>query len=207
MPPVFVEPGDMKPAAEPVSRVQSPPRFILAETVSQKDDDVSVVTTEEKDPLQFEELESTLEGFLPKRLHEILDKLEEKSGKGFFDFCKTAENELLKTTASLIEQARQAQKFDDKDKMFTIPGFDLTVVLITGRSDMLRSWDRRNNVAAIMHNQGKTSWEVLYLDYSPSGTLIQAEEKTIRVEDFSHTDWKYVVNLGERILERRKGNI
>lgn len=69
---------------------------------------------------------------------------------------------------------------------------------------MLRSWDRKNNVAAIMYSQGKTSWEALYLSYSLSGMLIQAEEKSILYEDFSHTDWKYVVNLGERILERKK---
>ena len=196
----------MEPASEPVSQVQSPPRFILAETVSQKVKGAPVAT-EEKVPIHFEELESSLEGSLPKLLRDILGKLEEKEDNGFFDFCKTAEEDLLKTTSSLIEQARQAQLFDSKDKMFTIPGFDLTVVLITGRSDMLRSWDRKNNVAAIMHNQGKTSWSVLYLSYTPSGTLIQAEEKSIRHEDFSPTDWKYVVNIAERILERKKGDV
>jgi hypothetical protein len=206
MPPVSVEAEDMEPASEPVSNVQNSPRFILAETVSQKGEDAPVVS-EEKEPIHFEELESSLDGSLPKRLRDILGKLEEKGENIFFDFCKTAEQDLLKTTSSLIEQARQAQLFDNKDKMFTIPGFDLTVVLITGRSDMLRSWDRKNNVAAIMYSQGKTSWEVLYLSYTSSGTLIQAEEQSVLFEDFSHTDWKYVVNLGERMLERKKGGV
>jgi len=206
MPPVSVEAGDMEPSVEPVSKVQSSPRFILAETVSQKGEDVPVVS-EEKELIHLEELESSLDGSLPNHLRDILGKLEEKGENVFFDFCKTAEEGLLKTTASLIEQARQAQQSDNKDKMFTIPGFDLTVVLITGRSDMLCSWDRKNNVAAIMYSQGKTSWEVLYLSYAPSGTLIQAEERSICFEDFSHTDWKYVLNLGERILERKKGGV
>ncbi|HAF85584.1 MAG TPA: hypothetical protein DCG32_04305, partial [Sphaerochaeta sp.] len=138
---------------------------------------------------------------------DILEKLEQKGENVFFDFCKTAEEGLLMTTSSLIEQARQAQLSDNKDKMFTIPGFDLTVVLITGRSDMLRSWDRKNNIAAIMYSQGKTRWEVLYLSYTPSGMLIHAEEQSICYEDFSHTDWKFVVNLGERILDRKKGRV
>ena len=178
----------------------------MAETVSRKNEDVKVVN-EEKEQIHFEELESSLEDSLPKRLRDILGKLEEKGENVFFDFCKTAEESLLKATSALIEQARQAQLSDNKDKMFTIPGFDLTVVLITGRSDMLRSWDRKNNVAAIMYSQGKTSWEALYLSYSLSGMLIQAEEKSILYEDFSHTDWKYVVNLGERILERKKRGV
>ncbi len=69
---------------------------------------------------------------------------------------------------------------------------------------MLRALDRRNNVGAIMYAQGKTVWNVLYLGYTHAGTLYHAEEKTIKFEDFSQSDWKYVVNLGERILEKKR---
>ena len=55
-----------------------------------------------------------------------------------------------------------------------------------------------------MYTQGKTVWNVLYLGYTHAVTLYHAEEKTIKFEDFSQSDWKYVVNLGERILEKKR---
>jgi len=69
---------------------------------------------------------------------------------------------------------------------------------------MIRDWDRRNNIGAIMYTQGKSKWQVLYLSYNHSGYLTKAEEKTLRQEDFSQSDWKYVMNLAQRILERKR---
>ncbi|MDD3057242.1 MAG: hypothetical protein PHO72_02930, partial [Sphaerochaeta sp.] len=155
-------------------------------------------------PMQVLEMESSLEGNLPSTIREILGKLKEKEENTFFDFCKTADPQVLMGTASLIEQARQIQQSDGKDKMFTIPGINLTVVLMAGKGDMLRAWDRKNNVGAIMYTQGQKTWKVLYLGYTASGSLYHAEEKTLKYEDFSQADWKYVVNLGERILEKKR---
>jgi hypothetical protein len=55
-----------------------------------------------------------------------------------------------------------------------------------------------------MYMQNKTIWNVLYLEYNMSGKLLEAEEQVIRYEDFSQADWKYSVNLGDRILEKKR---
>jgi hypothetical protein len=184
------------------------PRFILADTIAKSGSSVpsQPETAVHNAPVQVlvQEMETTLEGNLPSTIREILGKLKEKEENIFFDFCKTADSQVLMGTASLIEQARQVQQGDGKDKMFTIPGINLTVVLMAGKGDMLRAWDRKNNVGAIMYTQGQKTWKVLYLGYTPSGGLYHAEEKTLKYEDFSQADWKYVVNLGERILERKR---
>ncbi len=215
MPPEFREQKKQEKAEETIEKektdtsVPSIPRFILADTIAKSGSKESVVATDvEKNVptamVQLEEVESSFDGNLPFTIREILGKLKENSQNTFFEFCKSAEPQLLMGTSSLIEQARQAQNADSKDKMFTIPGINLTVVLMAGKGDMLRAWDRRNNVAAIMYAQGKLSWNVLYLGYSHTGTLYHAEEKIIKQEDFSQSDWKYVVNLGERILEKKR---
>ena len=152
----------------------------------------------------FEEVESSFDEVIPTRLEAILRIMKEGAGTAFFDFCKSAESVLLQKIDKMIEQAREAQLIDGKDKMFTIPGSSLTIVLITGRNDMLCNWDRRNNVAAVMYAQGKETWNALYLGFSRTGNLLQAEEKTIKKEDFSQNDWKFVMSLGERIIEKRK---
>jgi hypothetical protein len=185
----------------------SRPRFILADTVAKTG--ANTPQTVEKESItppviQLQEMESSFDGSLPSTIKEILGKLKDNTANVFFEFCKTAESQMLMGTSSLIEQARQAQMADNKDKMFTIPGIDLTVVLMAGKGDMLRAWDRKNNIGAIMYAQGKQVWNALYLGYTPSGSLYHAEEKAIRADEFSSSDWKYVINLGERILERKR---
>jgi hypothetical protein len=55
-----------------------------------------------------------------------------------------------------------------------------------------------------MYTHGQKAWNVLYLGYSANGSLYHAEEKTLKYEEFSQADWKYVVNLGEKILEKKR---
>jgi len=186
------------------------PRFLLADTIAK--------TVEKPQPqrkpeqklelsgFQQEKVTSTVDGNLPSTLKEILERLspEWETENPFVSFCKQAEPQLLMGTAGLIEQARQSQLSDKKDKMFTIPGFDITVFLMAEKGDALRAWDRKENIGAIMYMQNKTTWNVLYLGYNVSGKLLQAEEQAIRYEDFSQSDWKYAVNLGDRILEKKR---
>ena len=153
-----------------------------------------------------ETVASTVGGNLPSTLRDILERLnpEWESENPFVSFCEKADPQLLMGTAGLIEQARQSQLSDKKDKMFTIPGYDITVVLMAEKGDVLRAWDRKKHIGAIMYMQNKTIWNVLYLEYNMSGKLLEAEEQVIRYEDFSQADWKYSVNLGDRILEKKR---
>jgi hypothetical protein len=153
-----------------------------------------------------EAVANTVGGNLPSTLREILERLNPawETENPFASFCEHAEPQLLMGTAGLIEQARQAQLSDKTDKMFTIPGYDITVVLMVEKGDVLRAWDRKKHIGAIMYMQNKTIWNVLYLEYNMSGKLLEAEEQVIRYEDFSQADWKYSVNLGDRILEKKR---
>ena len=122
----------------------------------------------------------------------------------FKNLCETSDADFLNGVSKLINQARSAQQIDGKDKMFTLPGTDLTVVLCVPNVDTLREMERRNNVAAVMYTQGKNAWHALYITYNVAGVLADAREATLRQSEFSPADWKLVMAMGEKILARRK---
>ncbi len=109
----------------------------------------------------------------------------------------------MTSVAGLIDEAKTMQCVDGKDKMFTLQDLGLTIVLCMPHVDALREISRRNNVAAIMYIQGRSSWHTLHLTYNNAGILMDAKELTLRQSEFSVPDWKLVVNLGDRLMERR----
>ena len=126
------------------------------------------------------------------------------AGNEFRRLCETSSADFLNGVSKLINQAKAAQTIDGKDKMFTLPGTELTVVLCVPQVDILREMERRNNVAAIMYTQGKAVWHALYITYNAAGILAEAQEVPLRQSEFSPSDWKLVMAMGEKILARRK---
>ena len=47
---------------------------------------------------------------------------------------------------------------------------------------------------------------MVQLEYDETGNLLDATEQIVTVKEFSQSDWKYIMNLSHRILERR-GNV
>jgi hypothetical protein len=141
---------------------------------------------------------------LPKKIQEILDKIEDVENSTFLRITEEGDMELLQGMASVIDQIRLVQVSDGKDKMFNIPNKDMTVVLTIGQDDLLRNWDRKNNIGAIMYTNEKDSWRALTLKYSKSGKLLVAREVEITKDDFEPVDWKFVVSTGQRFLDQKK---
>ena len=141
---------------------------------------------------------------LPKKIQEILDKIEDVENSTFLQITEEGDMELLQGMASVIDQIRLVQESDGKDKMFNIPNKDMTIVLTIGQDDLLRNWDRKNNIGAIMYTNHKDSWRALTLKYSKSGKLLVAREVEITKDDFEPVDWKFVVSTGQRFLDQKK---
>ena len=99
---------------------------------------------------------------------------------------------------------RRAQALDKRDKMFSVPGLDLTIVVAGDRGDAMTDWNRRNSVGVLMYLQKKPHWSMLELHYDAQGALLSADERIISAKEFSTSDWKYVASLAERIVERKR---
>ncbi len=140
----------------------------------------------------------------PAVVGELLAKLGTRAGSEFRRICQSSGDDFLNGVVKLINQAKAAQMNDGKDKMFTLPGTELTIVLCVPQVDKLREMERRNNVAAIMYTQEKTQWHALYIIYNTAGILADAKEMMMRQSDFSTSDWKLVMAMGEKILARRR---
>lgn len=140
----------------------------------------------------------------PVVVEEVLAKLGTRAGSEFRRICQSSGDDFLNGVVKLINQAKAAQLNDGKDKMFTLPGTELTIVLCVPQVDKLREMERRNNVAAIMYTQEKTQWHALYITYNTAGILADAKEMMMRQSDFSTSDWKLIMAMGEKILARRR---
>lgn len=180
-------------------------RFILADAVSKAARaKASAAQTESVRPEPAGGSTRPLDPTLPPVIAQIMAQLPNAEGSVFAHFVSEQETALLEETVTLIEKAKEAQRLDGRDKMFSVPGIDLTIVVASSRGDAMSAWNRRNSVGAMMYLQKKPFWHMVYLEYDKSGTLVAVDEQTISAKEFSASDWKYVANLAERMMERKR---
>lgn len=191
---------------ELIKEPELPPRgFILADAVSRASQAASPpVAVEEENPAEAPPATPVIDPSLHPTIARIVALLPGIEGSVFAHFAHSGDAALLEQTASLIEEAKRAQALDNRDKMFSVPGLDLTIVVAGSRGDAMNDWDRRNSVGALMYLQKKSHWSMLQLQYDRHGSLVGADERIISVQEFSTSDWKYIASLAQRILERRK---
>ena len=191
---------------ELIKEPELPPRgFILADAVSRASQAASHdVAGDEKLPEAEAPQPPIIDPSLHPTIAQIVAHLREIEGSVFAAFARSGDAALLMQTATLIDEAKRAQALDKRDKMFSVPGLDLTIVVAGGRGDAMNDWDRRNSVGALMYLQKKPHWSMLELLYDANGALVGAEERIISAKEFSTSDWKYVASLAQRILERRR---
>ena len=134
----------------------------------------------------------------PKRVYEIV-KFVDDEDSSFFDICKNADFELLEGIDHLIDKALAKQKTDNKEKMFTIPGYNLTIVLATDHSDKLKLWERKTTLGAVMYSQSKETWNALILKFAKNDNLSNVEQVELNKNSFEAVDWKFVVSTGNRL--------
>ena len=140
---------------------------------------------------------------IPARFREILEKLGSTQG-AFFAMCKEGSDKLLEASSGLIDKALVAQSQDGKDKMFTISKFSLTFVIASRMDDELSRYDRKENIGAMMYVDGKDCWNSITLFYDKKGELVNTDTQVIRQADYSPLEWKYAINIGQRIIARRQ---
>ncbi len=141
----------------------------------------------------FESPTNTLEDLFPKRVYEIVALLGEEDSN-FFNICKELNMDILSSIDLLLNKALEKQKSDKKEKMFTIPGYDLTLVIAQNNNDKLKIWERKTNLGAVMYSQGKERWNALILHYDINDNLISLNQVEVKKEDYDAVDWKFVVS-------------
>jgi hypothetical protein len=180
-------------------------RFILADVVSRASEAAEKKEAALSLPSSVDlSRRAELDPSLPPTIGEIIIHLSAIEGSAFAAFVDERDEQLLSETASLIEEAKRAQRLDGRDKMFSVPGLDLTIVVADGQGDAMNAWNRRNSVGAMMCLQKKPYWSMLQLEYDKAGNLSGVDERIISAKEFSTSDWKYVTSLAERILEKRR---
>ncbi|MCK9546975.1 MAG: hypothetical protein RBS49_00880 [Sphaerochaeta sp.] len=191
---------------ELIKEPQVPARgFILAEAVSRASQATQAEAAADEIVIQQEPVAPRIvDPSLHPTIAQIIAHLPVAEGSVFVHFAESGDAALLAQTASLIEEAKRAQALDNRDKMFSVPGLDLTIVVAGGHGDAVNDWDRRNSVGALMYLQKKSHWSMIQLQYDTHGTLVRADERIISAQEFSTSDWKYVASLAQRILERRR---
>ncbi len=205
------------PGQEPASSQPSSTLFSFLKQISQEKNEeaetpVNAPVGEEilETPV-LEDLESVspidvaLEGkSIPSRFREILEGKDSLDG-AFFAMCKNESDKFLLSCSALIDKALLLVASTGKDKMFTIAKYSLTFVIASRSDDELSRYDRKENIGAMMYMEKKNAWNSLTLFYDKAGALLRAQESTIRQEDYSPLEWRYAVNIGKRILAKRKG--
>lgn len=186
------------------------------------DDDISFVEpqsikvveeTAKKDPDKFEAIDNnrifeeevpTIESLWPQRIIDIVDMSEDLDASPFFKICKENDVELLEAIDHLINQALDLQKQDNKDKMFTIPESNLSIILPINKNDQLKRWERMNSLGALMYSKDMDSWNVLTLNFDDDKALKSIKEWEITKDSYSSVDWKFVVTTGSRLKKKKK---
>jgi len=194
----------------------------LVSEQDEEDDDISFVEPQSikvieqpvtKDPDKFEAIENnrifeeevpTIESLWPQRIIDIVDMSEDLDASPFFKICKENDIELLEAIDHLINQALDLQKQDNKDKMFTIPESNLSIILPINKNDQLKRWERMNSLGALMYSKDMDSWNVLTLNFDDDKTLKSIKEWEISKDSYSSVDWKFVVTTGSRLKKKKK---
>ena len=111
---------------------------------------------------------------------------------------------VIESLERMLEQIKRSTLQPGQDRMFTITPLQLTIIVLATRGDTLSAWTRKVNVAAIMHANNKRSWRALSIAFNREGRMILADEAEIKKEDFTPTDWKFVMNAEQRLREKKR---
>jgi hypothetical protein len=176
---------------------------------------IQMVPEEEKVPFdEFRAIEEnriieeeevpTIESLWPASIIEIVEMSDRLDESPFFNICKVNDIELLKAIDHLIGKALDSQKIDGKDKMFTIPESNLTIVLPTNKNDQLKRWERMNSLGSLMYSKDMDSWNSLTLTYNEDKKLKFIREWRLTKDSYSPVDWKFVVTTGSKLKKNNK---
>jgi|BioPla2DNA2_1021312.scaffolds.fasta_scaffold03819_8 hypothetical protein len=141
---------------------------------------------------------------LPPNLGELFTFLAEKNQWSFNIYLKESMPHVIDSLERMLQQIRDATLEPGQDRMFTIAPLELTIIVLAAKGDPLSAWTRKVNVAALMHANKKRSWRALSIGYDRKKKLVFADDCLIRREDFTPTDWKFVINAANRLRDKKR---
>ena len=141
---------------------------------------------------------------LPPNLSEIFTLLAKKNQWSFNTYLKESMAHEIDSLERMLQQIRDTTLEPGQDRMFTIVPMELTIIVLAAKGDPLSTWTRKVNVAALMHANKKRSWRALSIGYDRKRNLVFADDCPIRREDFTATDWKFVINAANRLRDKKR---
>ncbi|NLZ76378.1 MAG: hypothetical protein GX911_00210 [Spirochaetales bacterium] len=141
---------------------------------------------------------------LPPNLSAIFALLAKKDRWSFNSYLKESTPDVIDSLERMLGQIRDTSLEPGKDRMFTSVPLELTIIVLAAKGDPLSAWTRKVNVAALMHANGKRSWRALSIGYDKKKTPVFADDLLISREDFTPTDWKFVINAANRLQDRKR---
>jgi len=141
---------------------------------------------------------------LPPNLGELFTLLAEKNQWSFNTYLRESMPHVIDSLERMLQQIRDETLEPGQDRMFTIAPLELTIIVLAAKGDPLSTWTRKVNVAALMHANKKSSWRALSIGYDRKKNLVFADDCPIRREDFTPTDWKFVINAANRLRDKKR---
>ena len=141
---------------------------------------------------------------LPEHLGEVFALLAQKNRWEFNSYLKTAPPHVIDSLERMLIHITSNHQEAKEDRMFTIAPLELTIIVLASKGDTLSAWTRKVNVAALMYTNGKTHWRSLSIGFDRNGELIFADESMIKRQEFTPTDWKFVLNAAQRLSEKKR---
>lgn len=126
------------------------------------------------------------------------------AGEGFRHLIDTSTMKFREELENTLVQARDAILRDGRDKMFTISGTDITVVMCMKESDQLREIQHRTNVAAVMRNNNRNTWNEMDIFMNEDGIMTRVNHTKICRDDFSPAQWSRVTAMADQLMARHR---
>ncbi len=187
---------------EPEEEVNEPEPEYEAEEVEPEELEEPVAEETEVEPEEpAEEVNiETKEEAKESLCSHIIEKL--PSNSLIKTYLKRQDEDMLKDISYTIEQARLAWVIDGKDKMFTIPETDISVIVCSSLNDPMAKIQRQIHVAALMIASQKTRWNVLFVTFDSEQRLDEAVSQEISRATFSDWQWKRAQSLADLISNK-----
>ncbi|MCR5760700.1 MAG: hypothetical protein K6F82_01670 [Sphaerochaetaceae bacterium] len=204
--PVFVPLEEVKPDVE--EKHVDGPTFVPLETVEpslQANDDTDIsdllnVLPKEEPLLEEEPVKEPAEEIKTDLCETIIERLPFNSLVR--SYLKGRDKDILHDISATIEQARVAWVIDGKDKMFTIPDSDISVIVCSSLNDPMADIQRQIHAAALMIAAEKSRWNILFVTFDGDQKLADVVSQEISKKVFSDWQWKRAQNLSAIIANK-----
>lgn len=188
----FEEPVE-EPVVEPV--FDTPVEELSAEEqpVEEQPVEKQTVVEQEEDPET---------AYLPPVLKSVFTFV--PSYSYFGTYLKTLSEGDLWDIEAYIEKTKQAWLNDKKEKMFNIPGSNISIAVLNDVDDPLTLKQRKQSLGVQMFAAEESKWNCLDLFFEKDGTLKKAVIEEVTQDSFEDWQWKTIQSVGFELWKSRQ---